>query len=158
MANISRWIINTAFTTVTFTAGDLNSLASGGAAVATSVITNGTALDLYADVSLIVTVGGTTTNAGFLTLFLLPLQQDGTTYGDAAVSSTTVQPAGTYLTGTAFVKVGVASGSTVSAMFRGIVLPPGDFKFALGNSLGVTLNATAALTMKYRSYNENLNS
>jgi hypothetical protein len=157
MANISRWIINTAFTTVTFTAGDLNSLASGGAAVATAAITNGTALDLYADVSMIITVGGTTTATSFLSLYLLPLQQDGTTYGDGAVSSTTVQPVATYLERSAWVKVGVASGSTVSAMFRGVVLPPGDFKLALANNLGVALSSTAALTMKYRSYNENLN-
>jgi len=157
MASTTRWIIDTNWTAVTFTAGDLNSLASGGCAVSTGAITNSTALDIYADVSAIVTVGGTTTATSFLTLFVLPLQQDGTTYGDGAASSSSVQPVATYLAASAMVKSGVASGGTVSAMWRQIVLPPGDFVFALGNNLGVALNATAALTMKYRSYDENLN-
>jgi hypothetical protein len=55
------------------------------------------------------------------------------------------------------VKSGVTTGNTVSAMWRQIVLPPGDFVFALGNSLGIALNATAALTMKLRTFDENLN-
>lgn len=157
MANTTRWIIDTNWTAATFTAGDLNSLASGGCAVSTAAVANGTALDQLADISAIVTVGGTTTAASYLTLYVLPLQQDGTTYGDGSASSTSAQPVATYLAASALVLVGVASGSTVSAMWRQIVLPPGNFVFALGNNLGVALNATAALTMKYRSYNENLN-
>jgi hypothetical protein len=157
MAATTRWIIDTNWTAVTFTAGDLNSLANGGSAVSTAAITNGTALDMYADVSLTVTVGGTTTTTSYLSLYVLPLQQDGTTYGDGSASSSSAQPVATYLAASSLVKVGVASGSTVTAMFRQIVLPPGDFVFALGNNLGVALNATAALTMKYRAYDENLN-
>lgn len=157
MASTTRWVIDTNWTSVPFTAGDLNSLASGGCAVATASVSNGTALDIYADVSVIVTVGGTTTATSFLTLYVLPLQQDGTTYGDGSTSSSSVQPVATYLVGSALVKSGVTSGSTVSAMFRQIVLPPGSFGVALGNNLGVALNATAALTMKIRTYNENLN-
>jgi len=95
--------------------------------------------------------------AGFLSLFLLPLLQDGSTYGDGYVSSTTVQPVSTYLAGNSQVKVGVTSGNTVTFMMRGLILPPGDFKFALGNNLTIALYTTAALTLKYRTYNENLN-
>lgn len=157
MANTTRWYIDTAWTAVSFTAGDLNSLASGGCAVSTAAITNSSALDIYADVSAIVTVGGTTTATSYLTLYLLPLQQDGSTYGDGAASSSSVQPVVTYLAASALVKSGVTSGITVSAMWRQIVLPPGDFVLALGNNLGVALNSTAALTMKYRSFDENLN-
>lgn len=157
MASTTRWIIDTNWTAVSFTAGDLNSLANGGCAVSTAAITNSTALDIYADVSAIVTVGGTTTGTSILSLYVLPLQQDGTTYGDGAASSSSVQPVATYLAAASLVKSGVASGSTVSAMWRQIVLPPGDFVFALGNSLGVALNATAALTMKLRTFDENLN-
>lgn len=158
MANTTRWILNTAFTSVTFTAGDLNSLASGGGALSTAAIANGTALDLYADVSFAVTVGGTTTATSYMSLYLLPLNQDGSTYGDGYASSTSVVPTTSYLAASCTVKSGVTSGSTITGMFRGIVLPPGDFKFAISNNLGVALNATAALTVKYRSYNENLNS
>lgn len=157
MASTTRWIIDTNWTSVSFTAGDLNSLANGGCAVSTSAIANSTALDIYADVSAVVTVGGTTTATSYLTLYVLPLQQDGTTYGDGAASSSSAQPVVTYLSASALVKVGATSGTAVSVMFRQIVLPPGDFVFALGNNLGVALNATAALTMKYRAYDENLN-
>lgn len=157
MASTTRWVIDTNWTSVSFTSGDLNSLANGGCAVSTAAIANGTALDIYADVSAIVTVGGTTTATSFLTLFVLPLQQDGSTYGDGSASSSSVQPVASYLVGSCMVKSGVTSGSTVTALWRQIVLPPGNFVFALGNNLGVALNATAALTMKYRSYDENLN-
>jgi len=157
MANLTRWAINTAFTSVSFTAGDLNSLASGGGALSTAAITNSSNLDLYADASFVVTVGGTTVAGGYVTLYLLPLNQDGSTYGDAYASSSSVQPVATYLVGSAQAKVGVTSGNTIVGMFRGIVLPPGDFKFAFGNNLTIALNGTAALTLKYRSYNENLN-
>ena len=157
MANTTRWIIDTAFTSVSFTAGDLNSLASGGGALSTAAVTNSTNLDLYADASFVVTVGGTTVAGSYVSLYLLPLNQDGSTYGDAYASSTSVQPSATYLAGSAQVKVGITSGNTIVGMFRGIVLPPGDFKFAFANNLTVALNATAALTLKYRSFNENLN-
>lgn len=157
MANTTRWIIDTNWTAVSFTAGDFNSLASGGGGLSTTAIANGTALDLYADVSFVVTVGGTTTASSYMALYLLPLNQDGTTYGSGYASSTSTQPPATYLVGSCMVASGVASGSTVVGMFRGIVLPPGSFKFAVGNVLGVALSATAALTLSMRTYNENLN-
>lgn len=156
MASTTRWIIDTSFTSVTFTAGELNSLASGGGALSTAAITNSANLDLYADVSFVVAVGGTTVAGSYLTLYVLPLNQDGSTYGDGYASSSSVQPVATYAVGSCQVKVGVTSGNTITGTFRGIVLPPGDFKFALGNQLQVALNATAALTLKYRTYNENL--
>ena len=72
MANTTRWIIDTAFTSVSFTAGDLNSLASGGGALSTAAVTNSTNLDLYADASFVVTVGGTSSITGpFLASILL---------------------------------------------------------------------------------------
>lgn len=157
MASTTRWIIDTAFASISFTAGDLNSLASGGGALSTAAVANGTNLDLYADASFVVTVGGTTTASSYLALYVLPLNQDGTTYGDGYASSTSAVPVATYLAGSCLVKAGVTSGGTVTGMFRGIVLPPGDFKFAIANQLGVTLNATSALTLKIRTFNENLN-
>lgn len=157
MANIAKWVLDANWTSVSFTAGDLNSLASGGFALSTAAITNGTSLDLYADVSLIITVGGTTLVSSYLPLFLLPLQQDGSTYGDGSASSSSVMPVASYVAASCMIKSGVTSGNTIQAMYKGIVTPPGDFKLGLGNGLGVALNATAALTMKIRTYNENLN-
>lgn len=157
MASTTRWIIDTNWTAATFTAGDLNSLASGGGALSTAAITNGTALDQMADVSFVVTVGGTTVASSSITIFLLPLNQDGSTYGDGYASSSSTQPASGYYAGWVAVKAGVTSGNTVTGTVPFINLPPGDFKLAVGNTLGVALSSTAALTLKYRSYNTNLN-
>lgn len=157
MASTTRWIIDSAYAAVTFTAGDLNALAATGGALATTAVTNATALDQFADVSFVVTVGGTTTAGSYLTLYVLPLNQDGTTYGDGYASSASTQPAAGYAAGSIGVKVGVTSGGTVTGTFAFVNLPPGDVKLALGNNLGVALNATAALTLKIRTYNVNLN-
>jgi hypothetical protein len=157
MASTTRWIIDSAYTAQTFTAGDLNSLASGGGALATTTVANATNLDQYADVSFVVTVGATTVAGGYITIFLLPLNQDATTYGDGYTSSSTTQPAAGYAVGSIGVKVGVTSGSTVAGTIPFINLPPRNFKLAFGNNLGVALSATAALTLAISAYDVNLN-
>lgn len=156
MANTTRWIIDTNWTAVTFTAGDLNSLASGGGALATSVIANSTPLDMLMDVSFVVTVGATTLVSSLWSLFVLPLNQDGSTYGDGYASSSTTQPALQYGNSIG-VKAGVTSGNTIVGTFQFLNLPPGDVKLAVGNNLNIALSGTAALTLKYRSFNTNLN-
>ena len=157
MASTTRWVIDTAWTAAAFTASELNSLASGGGALSTTVISNSTNLDQMIDVSFVMTVGGTTLASSFISIFALPLNQDGTTYGDGYASSSTTQPSLSYTIGSTGVLIGVASGSTITGIVTLGNIPPGDFKLAIGTSLGVALNATAALTMKYRTYNVNLN-
>lgn len=157
MANLDKWNAPSAWTAVTFTAGDLNSLATGGGALGTTVIANGTNFDKYLDVSFVVTMGGTTVAGSYFTVYLLPLNQDGSTYGDGYASSTTTQPAIGYSAGAINVKVGVTSGSTVTGTVLFGNMAPGDYKVAFGNNSQVALNATAALTLKFRTYNDNLN-
>jgi hypothetical protein len=142
---------------VTFTASELNSLASGGGALSTGVISNSSNLDQFIDLSFVVTVGGTTTAASYITLFLLPLNQDGSTYGDNYASSTTTQPSAQYAAGSVGVKIGVTSGNTITGTVAGEMISPGDYKVAFGNNLGVALNATSALTLKIRAFDTNLN-
>jgi hypothetical protein len=159
MANTTGWIAGRGqgltWGSAGFTAANFNSLANGAGVVAATAIVNGTNLDLYADVSFSLVVGGTTAATSFMALYLLPLNQDGTTYGDNTTGSTL--PAGAYLMSSAGVLVGVASGSAVYGTFRGVILPPGSFKFTISNNLGVALNAAAAAVVSYRTYNENLN-
>jgi len=159
-AGTSAWISGNGtgltYATAGFTATDFNSLATGSVVVATSAITNTTALDIYGDVSYVLTVGGTTTASSYLSLYLLPLNQDGTTYGDGTATGTTA-PTATYLVSTNTVRSAITSGSTITGTFRGIILPPGNFKLAVVNQLGVALNAAAAATVSLRTYNENLN-
>ena len=159
MTAISGWAIDTAYTSVSLTAGDVNSLASGGGALSTTAIANGTNLDQFIDVSFVLTVGGTTTAASCITVYLLPLNQDGSTYGDGYVSSTSSQPAVGYagLIGQVGVKPGVTSGNTVTGSILFGNLPPGSFKLAIGNNLGVAFGTTAAVTLAYRTYNVNNN-
>jgi hypothetical protein len=163
MANNTGWIAGRGqgltFGGISFTAGDLNSLASGGGALGTTVVANGsTTLDQYADFSFVVTVGGTTVAGSYITLFLLPLNQDGTTYGDGYASSSSTQAAAGYAIGSINVKVGVTTGNTVTGQINFVNLPPGSFKIAFGNNLQIALSSTAALTLAYRSYNVSLNS
>lgn len=159
MAGKTSWVAGAGagltYATCGFTATDFNSLANGSVVVAASAVTNGSSLDLYADVSFVFTVGGTTLASSYFTLYVLPLNQDASTYGDGVATGTTA-PVG-YQASAIGVKSGVTSGNTVAGTFRGILLPPGDFKYAIVNNLGVALNSTSAATVKHRTYNENLN-
>lgn len=160
MANKTAWVAGSGqgltYGSAGFTATDFNSLATGSVVVATSAVTNGTALDLYADVSFVLTMGGTTTAASYFSLYILPLNQDASTYGDG-IGTGSVAPVAGYLVSSVGVKSGVTSGSTVTGTFRGMVLPPRSFKFAIVNNSTVALNASAAATVSYSTFSENLN-
>jgi len=142
--------------TAGFTAANFNSLATGSVVLAASAISNVAPLDIYADVSFSLVVGATTTTVSYLALYIMPLNADGTTYGDGTGSGTTA-PTATYLASTAQVVSGVTTGNAIQGTFRGVILPPGSFKFAIVSQLGITLNSAAAAVVDYRTYNENLN-
>lgn len=160
MANTTRWVAGggqgLTYGSAGFTASDFNSLSAGNVVVASSAITNGTPLDLYADVSFSIVVGNTTTSTSYFALYILSLNQDGTTYGDGTATGSTPPSAG-YQVSAIGVKSGVTSGNAVTGTFRGVVMPPGSFKFAMFNGLNVALNSSAAAVVSYRTYNENLN-
>ncbi len=158
MASIAKFIAGgvSAYTTCGFTSADFNSLANGSFVISDSVLANGTNLDLLAEVSFIVTVGGTTTAGCYMGLWVMPENRDGSTYGDTITDGATL-PASTYFAGACGVKVGVTSGNTIVGTFPRILLPRDDFKFGLSNHTGVALNATPALTCEYRTINFNLN-
>jgi len=128
---------------------EVNSIVTGNAILSSLAITNGTALDMFCDVS--ISLGSITPVApNFIGIYMHPLNQDGTTYGDGRFASSAAGPPGaTYYKGNIVLTtvVGVQTG-----LISGIVLPPGDFKFVLYNRAGVTL-AASANTIKYRSYN-----
>jgi len=128
---------------------EVNSIVTGNAILSSIAIANGTALDMFCDVSL--SLGSITPVApNFIGIYMHPLNQDGTTYGDGRFASSAAGPPGaTYYKGNIVLTttVGVQTG-----LISGIVLPPGDFKFVLYNRSGVTL-AASANTIKYRTYN-----
>ena len=139
-----------------FTASDFNSRADGSVVVAATAITNGTDLDILIDVSGQVEVGGTTAATSYFSLYLLPLQQDGVTYGDGVATGTTA-PAITYLKKNCYVKPSVTTGNAVHAMFEEITVPPGSYKLAILQKMGAALDSTAAASWKYRTRTLNLN-
>lgn len=139
-----------------FTASDFNSRGSGSVVVAATAITNGTDLDVLVDVSFQFEVGGTTTSGSYAQLYLLPLQQDGSTYGDGVATGTTL-PAPQYARQVAYVKPSVTSGNAVHGMFEGVTVPPGSYKFAVAQVMGAALDSTAAAAVKYRTRTLDLN-
>lgn len=142
-----------------FTAADFNSLTSGSSVVATTALQNGSPLDLQIDVSFVFTVGGTTTALSLLHCYLLPLNQDGSTYGEglSTGANSGVLPAIGYHVGQVAPKVGVTSTNTITGMFREITLPPGDFRLAIGSGLIIALHSAAAAAVQMRAYVRNLN-
>lgn len=163
MANLLRIAAGTllthTWTNLGFTASDFNSLANGSFVLATTALTNQDDLDLLMEVSFSVEVGGTTTASSFLSLYMMPLNQDGTTYGDGTPSGTAM-PSPSYLWDTVSVRSGVTSGNAVVGTFPNwpyLPIPPGTFKLGIGNNLGVAMDSTAAFVAKGRSHVLNLN-
>jgi hypothetical protein len=160
MADIAKLVYGTAtgstWTSAGFTASDFNSRANGSVVVATTALDNDTGLDLEAEVSFTVEVGGTTTTASRFDLYILPLNQDATTYGDGATTGTTI-PAASYWATSCVVRTGVTSGNAVVGTFPRVPLPAADFKFAIVNYTGSALDSSAAAAVQYRTVNRNLN-
>lgn len=156
-----------AWTSCGFTASDFNSIASGTTVFSDAAITNTSNLDMYANVSFSIEVGGTTAAGAILMLFVLPLNRDGTTYGDGRgvgdANLVGAFPGFAYMAGVAPVRVGVTSGNAVTGYFMGrgpgglIELPRHNFLFAVGNGLGVAADSTANAAFDYQTTLLNLN-
>lgn len=149
---VQRWIGGTVGLTYA-SAGfstELNSLANGNAVIAATQIDNSANLDVFADVS--ISLGSVTTGSGtpFIGLYLYPLNQDGSTYGDGNFGSAAAgPPPSAYYAGA--IPCQVSATGVIVGMVRGIILPPGKFKFLLFNQAGVAL-ASSANTVNWRTY------
>jgi len=141
MANVGKYNVDTAYTSLMTTA--LNSITTGSATAASSAITNSTNLALWMDVSLML---GSVNPSGtpYLELHLLPKAGDGSTYADRSAQT---------LVDTLVVTTG---SSAKVAQSIGIVVPPGDYELMLVNQMGVT-TASSGNTLYYRLYDMNLN-
>lgn len=131
---------------------EINSVTNGNAILSTVSITNGTALDIFCDVDFIAGATITVAAPAYLGLYLYPLLDNGTTYGDGEFSTSAAgPPPSTYSVGT----MGFVTGTvTLYGMVRGIILPPGTFSFVLYNQSGATL--ASSNTCKYRTYNRSI--
>lgn len=147
-----KWVAGTVGLTWT-SAGfstEVNSLVNSNSCIAASQLDNSTNLDMFCDLS--ISLGSITTGAGapFIGMYLYPLNQDGTTYGDANIPAAAATPASMYWVGNIQTPAGHAG--AITGTIRNIVMPPGAFKFVLYNASGNTL-ASSTNTIQYRTYN-----
>jgi hypothetical protein len=135
-----------------FTGSTLNSIASGNAILSDLQIDNSSALDIFADVS-IALASAFFVSPNFIGVYLYPLNQDGTTYGDGRFGASAAgPPASTYWVGNIVI---VAATSVQEGMVRGIIMPPGKFKFLLYNQGGVAFSSSGNVCL-YRTYNRSV--
>ena len=159
MTATTRWVAGSGGLTYAdagFTLASFNSLASGSGVVAGTAYANGTNLDQYGQVSGSFVPGATTVAGGYLSLYLLALNANGTTYGDGTASGATA-PSSTWWVANCQVNAGITTSGVIYFDFGPVVLPPGNFVWAIWNNLGVALNAAAAAIVDHRFFDVNLN-
>jgi hypothetical protein len=129
---------------------EVNSLANGNAVLAATELDNSAALDVFADLSIL--LGSITTGSGapYLGFYLYPLNADGASFGDGRFASAAAgPPPSAYFAGT--ILLPASTTGTLKGMLRGIILPPGAFKFVIHNQAGAAL-AASSNTIDYRTY------
>lgn len=138
---------------------DMASMVNGSSVLSTVAdIANGTALDQYMDLSVRCAIASSTIAAGAnLALWLFLLLDDGSTYGDGQFSAgTQAAKTPTFPPIAAIPLVAAASQTTLVGYATGLLIPPGSFRLALQNNSGFALTS-GTQTVKYRTYNTNLN-
>jgi hypothetical protein len=147
--------------TTAINSADLASMPTGSTVVSSVAdITNQTAQDMFMDVSISLVIASSTIVAGAnIAFWLMPLNQDGTTYGDGQFTNGTQKAATPANTQNILPSIGLiaaASQTTLVGAVTGIQIPPGSFRLACQNNSGFTLTS-GTQTVKYRTYNINLN-
>jgi hypothetical protein len=121
-------------------------------------IANGTALDQFMDLSAECLIASNTIVAGAnLTFWIYALLDNGTTYGDGQLIAGTPKIATPTFPPCAIMSLVAATAQTnLYGFAQGIIIPPGSFRLAIQNNSGWGLTS-GTQTVKYRSYNQNLN-
>lgn len=118
----------------------------------TDIVNGGSTLDLFCDVSLVL-ASLACVSPNYIGVYLYPLSDDGTHYGDGRFTGTSGGaaglPAANYYVGSIGL---VAATQAQYGQLTGIIIPPGTFRFCLYNGAGVA-TATSGNTFKYRTYN-----
>ena len=145
--------------TTLINSADLASMVNGSTVVSSVAdIANQTNQDMFMDISFSQTIASSTIVAGAnLAFFLFMLNQDGTTYGDGQfVNGTQKAATPTFAPCGAFGLVAAAAQTTLVGQINQIIIQPGSFRVAEQNNSGFTFTA-GTQTVKYRTYNLNLN-
>jgi hypothetical protein len=144
-----------------FNGSDLNSLPNGDSVLSSvTAIGNGSSLDQFFDVSFVLTIASSTVLVGAnLTMWLFPLNGDGTTYGDNSLTAGSQAAITPGLYPKLVMPLRAASGITklYGTNNEPLVMPPGNWLPVLQNNSGFALSASGNAGY-FRSYNINLNS
>lgn len=137
---------------------NLNSMPNNSSVLdSTGDITNGAALDIYADLS--VQLGSAAfASPAQVNVYIYPLNGDGSTYGDNQFPSPGTQAAKTpapqlYVGAVVFP---AATAAAYGALER-IILPPGTFRFVIQAQIGTSVTlASSGNAVQYRTYNRSV--
>lgn len=163
MANRTAWTagLGVGYTwTTLINSADLASMPNGQTVLSTVAdITNQTNQDMLMDISVRNAIASSTIAAGArLDFWLYALLDDGTTYGDGQlVAGTQAAKTPTFTMAATIPLVAAAAQTLLLGFYQGISIPPGSFRFAEQNNSGFTFTS-GTQTVKYRTYNVNLNS
>lgn len=142
MANTAIW--NAALSYSTALSTELNSLASGSFALASTATDNTTALDTDGWISVKLPSASTGTGSPTLDVYLLPLNGDGTTYGDGTASGTSAPSAAYYIGSITFLQ-SLSSVTLTGSIKIPTDIPPTTFKLGVVNNTGNALAASGNL-------------
>ena len=163
MANRTAWAagLGVGFTwTTAINSADMASMATANTVVSSVTdITNQTALDQFMDISASLVISSSTIAAGAnLAFWIYALNEDGSTYGDGQFTNgTAAAKTPTFPPCALMPLVAAASQTALLGFVQGIIIPPGSFRLAIQNNSGFSLTS-GTQTVKYRTYNINLNS
>ena len=121
-------------------------------------IANGTNLDQFMDIGYVLAISSSTIAAGAnFAFWIYCLNEDGSTYGDNQFANGTAASKTPAFPPCAVVAIpAVATTTNMYGQATGIIIPPGSFRVAIQNNSGFTLTS-GTQTVKYRTYNQNLN-
>jgi len=113
------------------------------------------------DISFNLQVGANTTSGtSYISAYILPLNEDSTTYGDNSLSSNNTflgSPGSQYYGGVAQLGKVITTGLQATGTISQIIIPPGPFILALQNNLGNALGSSTILsTAAVRSYDDGI--
>lgn len=161
MASRTAWIagngVGLTWTTAINTA-DMASMATANTVVSSVAdIANGTNLDQFMDISAELAIASSTIVAGATLAFFIYAVLDGGSYGDGQFTNGTAAAKTPTFPPCAIIPlVAAASQTTLVGFCQSIIIPPGPFRLAMQNNSGFSLTS-GTQTVKYRTYNINLN-
>ena len=134
---------------------EVNSLAAGSGALSSIILDNTT--NLFTDGWISVALGAVATGTGApsLDFYLLPLNQDGTTYGDGTVSGTVLPGSAYYICSITWAP-SLASAAQTGQVKIPTELPPNKFKPFVVNNIGNALAASGnTISIAFNALNLN---